>query len=112
MVRFNSNFIISAITDFQVLYEVRSDPSTIKDSRPLTSISDINHEYDILTLNWDDGDSLTTTVKALDVLKVSKEETITVYRDATPPIIQNLWLTIGDRLNVSVHSIQDFTKMT
>ena len=34
-----------------------------------------------------------------------------VYRDATPPVIENLWLTRGDRVNVSVHRIEDFTEM-
>ena len=91
-------------------YEVH-DPS-LKDSRPLTSVADIYDQHDILTLNWADGDRLTTTIKALDVLGESNQDTIVVYRDATPPIIQNLWLTRDDRLNISVHRIEDFTEMT
>ena len=87
------------------------DPS-LKDSRPLTSVADIYDQHDILTLNWADGDRLTTTIKALDVLGESNQDTIIVYRDATPPIIQNLWLTRDDRLNISVHRIEDFTEMT
>jgi hypothetical protein len=101
---------ISAVIDFQVSYEVH-DPS-LKDSRPLTSVADIYDQHDILTLNWADGDRLTTTIKALDVLGESNQDTIVVYRDATPPIIQNLWLTRDDRLNISVHRIEDFTEMT
>jgi hypothetical protein len=93
-----------------VSYEVH-DPS-LKDSRPLTSVADIYDQHDILTLNWADGDRLTTTIKALDVLGESNQDTIVVYRDATPPIIQNLWLTRDDRLNISVHRIEDFTEMT
>lgn len=87
------------------------DPS-LKDSRPLTSVADIYNQHDILTLNWADGDRLTTTIKALDVLGESNQDTIIVYRDATPPIIQNLWLTRDNRLNISVHRIEDFTEMT
>lgn len=87
------------------------DPS-LKDSRPLTSVADIYDQHDILTLNWADGDRLTTTIKALDVLGESNQDTIIVYRDATPPIIQNLWLTRDNRLNISVHRIEDFTEMT
>jgi hypothetical protein len=93
-----------------VSYEVH-DPS-LKDSRPLTSVADIYDQHDILTLNWADGDRLTTTIKALDVLGESNQDTIVVYRDATPPIIQNLWLTRDDRLNISVHRIEDFSEMT
>ncbi|XP_071123148.1 uncharacterized protein [Mytilus edulis] len=98
------------IVDFKVSFEVH-DPS-LKDSRPLTSVIEIYNQYEYLTLNWADGDRLTVTVKALDVIHESKNDTITVYRDATPPIIQNLWLTLGDRLNVTVHRIEEFTKMT
>ncbi|CAC5360418.1 unnamed protein product [Mytilus coruscus] len=103
---------IHAIVDFQVSYEVHSAPSTLKDSRALTSISQLKNQYDILTLNWADGDRLTSTVKALDVLSESNQETIVIYRDATPPLLENLWLTKGDRLNISVHSLEDFTQMT
>ncbi|XP_063415906.1 uncharacterized protein LOC134697555 [Mytilus trossulus] len=101
-----------AIVDFQVSFEVHSAPGTLKDSRALTSISQIKNQYDILTLNWADGDRLTSTVKAFDVLREYNEETIVIYRDATPPLLENLWLTKGDRLNISVHSLEDFTKMT
>lgn len=93
-------------------FEVHSAPSTLKDSRALTSISKLKNQYDILTLNWADGDRLTSTVKAFDVLHEYNEETIVIYRDATPPLLENLWLTKGDRLNISVHSLEDFTKMT
>ncbi|XP_076117799.1 uncharacterized protein LOC143085385 [Mytilus galloprovincialis] len=105
-------FNIHAIVDFQVSFEVHSAPSTLKDSRALTSISKLKNQYDILTLNWADGDRLTSTVKAFDVLSEYNEETIVIYRDATPPLLENLWLTKGDRLNISVHSLEDFTKMT
>ncbi|CAC5370730.1 unnamed protein product [Mytilus coruscus] len=110
---------VNAIVDFQVSYEVDSVDTvslrkkrSLKDSRPFTSVSDINNQYDVLTLVWADGDRLTATVKAIDVLNKTNEETIKVYRDATPPIIENLWMTKGDRLNISVHSLEDFTKMT
>ncbi|CAC5386461.1 unnamed protein product [Mytilus coruscus] len=106
---------VHAIVDFQVSYQVDSSDSittSVKDSQPFTSVSNIYNQYDILTLDWADGDQLTATVKAIDVLDKTNQETIVVYRDATPPIIENVWLTKGDRLNVSVHSLEDFTKMT
>ena len=78
----------------------------------MTSVSSIHNQYDILPLNWIDGDRLTTTVKAIDVLGMSNQDTIVAYRDATPPIIENLWLTRGDRVNIYVHRIEDFNQMT
>lgn len=104
----NNNF--SGIVDFQVSFQVHSP--LLKDSRPLTSVSDIHNQYDILKVNWADGDRLTSTVRALDVLGKFNEDTIIIYRDVTPPVIENLWLTRGDRVNISVHSIEDFTQMT
>ncbi|VDI20686.1 Hypothetical predicted protein [Mytilus galloprovincialis] len=106
---------VGAIVDFQVSYQVDSSDSittSVKDSRPFTSVSNIDNQYDILTLDWADGDQLTTTVKAIDILDKTNQETIVLYRDATPPIIENIWLTKSDRLNVSVHNFEDFTKMT
>ncbi|CAC5360413.1 unnamed protein product [Mytilus coruscus] len=104
--------LYGTIVDFQVSYEVHSAPDTVKDSRLLTSISQLKNQYDILTLNWADGDRLTSTVKAFDVLREFNEDTIVIYKDATPPLIENLWLTKGDRLNISVHNLEDFTQMT
>ena len=66
----------------------------------------------MLTIDWSDGDMLNVTVQAYDILGEYNEETIIVYRDATPPIIQNLWLTKGDSRNISVHSVTDFTQLT
>ncbi|XP_076085327.1 uncharacterized protein LOC143056126 [Mytilus galloprovincialis] len=106
---------VNGIVNFQVSYEVESTDlkhTSFKDSRPFTSVSDIENQFDVLTLNWTDGDRLTATVKAIDILDKTDQETIIVYRDTTPPIIENLWMTKGDRLNISVHSLEDFTKMT
>jgi hypothetical protein len=79
----------------------------LKDFRLFTSLpaSQLKDEFEMLTIDWSDGDMLNVTVQAYDILGEYNEETIIVYRDATPPIIQNLWLTKGDRRNISVHSV-------
>ena len=97
--------------DFKVSYDVY-DVNGVKDSRGLTSVSDIQNQYDILNLNWADGDKMFTVVRAIDVLGKYNEENQTVYRDASPPVIEDLWLTRGERLNISVHRIEDFKEMT
>jgi hypothetical protein len=45
----------------------------------------------MLTIDWSDGDMLNVTVQAYDILGEYNEETIIVYRDATPPIIQKIF---------------------
>jgi hypothetical protein len=96
----------------EVSFEVY-DP-TLKDFRLFTSLpaSQLKDEFEMLTIDWSDGDMLNVTVQAYDIFGEYNEETIIVYRDATPPIIQNLWLTKGDRRNISVHSVADFTQLT
>jgi FlaG/FlaF family flagellin (archaellin) len=103
--------LFTAIVDFKVAYQVYNS-SGLQDSRHLQSVSNIQHQADTLSISWQDGNKLTTTVRAIDVLDKTKEEAVTVYRDATPPVIEDLWLTRGDRLNVSVHRIEDFAQMT
>ena len=84
----------------------------MKDFRDFKSVQDIEEESEYLNLVWSDGDRADITVRAVDIFNKTLDETVTVYRDATPPIIENLWLTRGDRLNISVHSLEDFAKMT
>ncbi|CAC5387119.1 unnamed protein product [Mytilus coruscus] len=64
-----------------------------------------------LSVAWNDGDMLIVTVRAFDIFEFFEEDTVTVYKDASPPEIRNLWLTRRDRVNISVHSIEDFSKM-
>ncbi|XP_071079258.1 uncharacterized protein [Haliotis cracherodii] len=58
-----------------------------------------------------DGDTFRYWIRAYDVRGEYLEETVTVHIDTSPPIIENLWLTRGDRLNVSVHNIDEFNQM-
>ncbi|XP_076113973.1 uncharacterized protein LOC143082259 [Mytilus galloprovincialis] len=100
------------IVDFQVAYEVH-DP-TLKDSQIFTSLpaNQLKDQFVSLSVDWADGDRLNVTVQAFDVLRESNMESLVVYRDVSPPIIENLWLVKGDRVNISVHSVEDFSEMT
>ncbi|XP_055997828.1 uncharacterized protein LOC125647098 [Ostrea edulis] len=102
---------VHACVDYKVWYKV-TDATSIVDNQDFTSVSAISKQGDQLNLPWTDGNKLEVTVRAIDVLGKYLDESVTVYRDATPPQIEDLWLTRGDRLNVSVHRIEDFTKMT
>ncbi|XP_078334035.1 uncharacterized protein LOC111124258 [Crassostrea virginica] len=102
---------VHACVDFKVAYNI-TDASGSVDSQDFTSVSDISKQGNRLNLPWTDGNKLDVTVRAIDVLGKYLDESVTVYRDATPPLIEDLWLTRGDRLNVSVHRIEDFREMT
>ena len=59
-----------------------------------------------------DGDTVRFWVRAYDVRSEFLEENVTVHIDTSKPVIQNLWLTKGDRLNVSVHHVEELKEMT
>lgn len=84
----------------------------VRDSRTFTPVDDIKRESEELKVVWLDGDKLDITVSAIDIFNKTLDENITIFRDATPPVIENLWLTKEDRLNISVHSLEDFAQMT
>lgn len=98
---------VDFLTEFSVY-----DGQGLKDNQPLTSVQNISTESEILTMNWSDGDKAYITVVAKDIFNKTLNDTLIIYRDSTPPIIKNLWLTRGDRFNISVHRLEDFTKMT
>jgi hypothetical protein len=84
----------------------------LSDSQNLINISDLHAQTKVLNIDWNDGDKLIMTVKATDIIGGSNNDTILIFRDATPPLIEDLWLTRGERLNVSVHHVDELTKMT
>lgn len=89
-----------------------NDGSSVKDFRAFKSVRNIKDESEYLNLVWSDGDRADITVRAVDIFDKTLDETVTIYKDATPPVIENLWLTRGGRLNISVHSVEDFAEMT
>lgn len=97
--------------DFLISYTV-NDGSSVKDFRTFKSVRNIKDESEYLNLVWSDGDRADITIRAVDIFDKTLDETVTIYKDATPPVIENLWLTRGDRLNISVHSMDDFAEMT
>ncbi|CAG2200973.1 unnamed protein product [Mytilus edulis] len=76
------------------------------------STSDVRDEATSLSVTWNDGDRLDVTVRAYDIFDIFIDDVVTVFKDTSPPKIENLWLSNGDRVNVSVHSFEDFSKMT
>lgn len=106
-----NEWFFAGCVDFRVEYFIY-DGTGVKDHQPPTSVQDISTESEFLTLNWSDGDKAVITIVAVDIFSKTLNDTLTVYRDASPPVIENLWLTRGERLNISVHRLEDFTEMT
>ncbi|VDI32878.1 Hypothetical predicted protein, partial [Mytilus galloprovincialis] len=101
---------IHGIVKFEIKYEVYGP--YLKANQSFTQTANVLSQAEYLNITWEDGYRLDITVKALDILDIYKDDIISVYKDVSPPVIQNLWLTKGDRVNISVHSMEDFSKMT
>ncbi|WAR04422.1 hypothetical protein MAR_019791, partial [Mya arenaria] len=59
-----------------------------------------------------DGKRVTFSVRGYDVVGANAEDNVTVWIDTSPPIIENLWLTRGDIVNISVHNVTRLADMT
>lgn len=104
-----NTIFFTGIVKFDIAHDVYG-PSN-KSSSSFTLVSDVYAEMAVQNVAWDDGDKLIVTIRAYDLLENYRDEIISVYKDATPPIISNLWLTKGDRINIAVHSVKEFNDM-
>ncbi|KAK3589056.1 hypothetical protein CHS0354_008706 [Potamilus streckersoni] len=77
----------------------------------MTTVSNIYLERTNLPVLLQDGMRLSIHVRAYDIFDSYLEETVNVTADFSPPVIQNLWLTKGDRLNISVHNMREFSNL-
>ncbi|XP_053398434.1 uncharacterized protein LOC128556766 [Mercenaria mercenaria] len=59
-----------------------------------------------------DGKRLTYFIRGVDAVGQHAEDSVTVMIDLSPPKIQNLWLTKGDLVNISVHSVLELKELT
>jgi len=64
-----------------------------------------------VSVNWNDGDRLDATVRAYDIFDMHAEDVVTVYRDTTPPEVENFWLSKTGLMNISIHSTEDLSQM-
>ncbi|XP_053398947.1 uncharacterized protein LOC128556937 [Mercenaria mercenaria] len=59
-----------------------------------------------------DGKKLTYFIRAVDAVGEYAEDNVTAMIDMSPPIITNVWLTKGDLINISVHSVLELKELT
>lgn len=102
--------LILGIVRFETQFFVRS--LTITQQQEFKETDNVLDESTTLLVTWNDGDRLDITVRAFDILDVYDDDSVSVFKDSSPPTVENLWLSNGDRVNVSVHSAENFSKMT
>ncbi|XP_061189002.1 uncharacterized protein LOC133197151 [Saccostrea echinata] len=101
------------IIDFKVKLAINSDETTKTQQVAEYSVFNIHKQQETFTgLSWNNGDRMKITVTAFDIMGMSKEDHVTLYKDTTPPEITDLWLTKEDKLDVAVFGFTDFNKMT
>lgn len=110
IIQFNVLFFLTGIVKFEIKYEIYGP--YLKANQSLTQTANELNQTEYLNITWEDGFRLDITIRAFDILNEYKDDMISVYRDVSSPVIQNLWLTKGDIVNKSVYSMEDFSKMT
>ena len=103
-------FFFSGVVRFETKFVVLVPGITQQEN--FVSTKDVLSESTSLSVNWNDGDRLDVTVRGYDIFDVHAEDVVTVYKDTSKPEVENLWLSSGDLVNISVHSIEDFSQMT
>ncbi|OPL33283.1 hypothetical protein AM593_05274, partial [Mytilus galloprovincialis] len=100
---------VKGVVKFEISHNVYG--TSLKSASPLTHVPSVYSETATQNVEWDDGDQLVVNVRAFDFFDNYRDENVKAYRDSTPPIISNLWLTKGDRENIAVHSVEEFKEM-
>ncbi|KAK3082667.1 hypothetical protein FSP39_002132, partial [Pinctada imbricata] len=103
---------VRGILEFSVKYEIRNSSGVVKQYQDYQVTPDLNVQTETLMgLTWTDGDTLEITIQAMDVMGEKSQEGITVYRDSTPPIIEDIWLIKNNVSQIYVHSVEEFSEM-
>lgn len=105
--------IIPGIVRFDIAYEIELDGDTrYVDFFPVpTDLFDFEKMI-IRNEPFDDGKRLTFRIRGVDAVESFAEDNVTVIIDLSPPVVENLWITKGDMLNVSVHNLLELQEMT
>ena len=99
----------TGITDFQIAYNVTFEEQTT--SYSFENVNDIQSESFSVDLQVNDGMKLDAQIRAVDIIGTFADDFIEVKVDTSSPVIEDLWLTKGDRVNISVHNTEDLSKL-
>ncbi|CAC5375358.1 unnamed protein product [Mytilus coruscus] len=101
---------VKGIVKFDINYTVTG--AAIESSKGYTEVLETLKEAAVLNVTWKDGHKLDISVKATDLIGEYTEDKITIYKDTSQPVIENLWLSYGNKTELFVHPLQDLTSMT
>ena len=59
-----------------------------------------------------DGKKITFYVRGVDAVERFAQDNITIMVDMSPPVVENLWITKGDILNLSVHNVLELNELS
>ncbi|KAK3611479.1 hypothetical protein CHS0354_039090, partial [Potamilus streckersoni] len=79
---------------------------------PFKSVLEIYNESVDLKEDTVDAKRLVIHVRAYDIMGKFSEDTVNVTIDTSPPVIENLCLTLEDHNNTSVSSLSEFSNLT
>ena len=48
----------------------------------------------------------------MDAVESFAQDNITTMVDMSPPVVENLWITKGDLLNLSVHNVLELNELS
>jgi len=101
------------IVRFDIAYEVElAGVTQYTDFSPVPQEL-FDHEKMILTSETlDEGKKIKFSVRGVDAVESYAQDTMIVMVDLSPPVVENLWITKGDILNLSVHNVQELYELT
>ncbi|KAL3841826.1 hypothetical protein ACJMK2_019925 [Sinanodonta woodiana] len=102
---------VLAVLEFQVKYNITFGVTLIKETNFVVT-TDLLGEETFITDSLEDGQRINFWVRAYDAVRAYVDDFTYATADSSPPVIQNLWLTKGDFLNVSVHNVLELNQMT
>lgn len=63
-------------------------------------------------IDHNDGKDVTFFIRGYDIMGSFIEDNVTIWIDKSSPVVENLWLTRGDFVNISVHNVTQLEELT
>lgn len=102
-----------AIVRFDVGYDV--ELSGVKRSIDFSPVPQELFDHQKMIIrgeSLDEGKKITFFVRGVDAVESFAQDNVTVMVDLSPPVVENLWITKGDILNLSVHNVLELSEIT
>ena len=104
------HFLYLGVVKFDINYTVTGPD--VSSFQSFSDIPDILQESEVIYVTWQDGQKLDITVRATDIIGEYTDDIITIYKDTTNAEIENIWISYGNKTDLFVQRLEDFTTMT